>query len=246
MNRQHGFSLIMVLVVTIILSVGSIMFLSRSSDDMGIGGSRRDSGLAQGLAEETANLMVGRFNSQNVATADISGNGIADRVEGYANIGAAPASLPLPYAFYAEAGNATQIVQRIATGESEQVSNPTIGPSISFATTSMSVNDLFVNASVHPLVFTQGSTGLALSANSWNAELSKNKSAAWFEYEINASNAAWVDLYVASASKVGGAKAFIRKFIGSYTDQLGGMISPITESAIHGTSGDWGGDGGGD
>lgn len=235
MNRQCGFSLIMVLATMIILSLGSAMFLSRSSDDMGIGGSRRDSGLAQRLAEETTNLVVGRFNSQDVATADISGNGIADRVEGYADISTSPAVLPLPYAFYSGAGT-TQIVQRIATGESTQTSNPANAPGISSAVTEMNISDLFVSGTVHPLVFTQSVAGIALSANAWSAETAKNKSAVWIEYEVNSSNSAWVDLYVAAAGQVGVAKAFTRKFLGSYTDQLGGMISPITESAIHGTS----------
>lgn len=235
MRKQRGVSLIMVLAVIIILSVGSLMFLSRSGDDMGIGASRRDSELAQGLAETAAGLMAGRLNSDDIATADISGNGIADRVEGYTNIGAAPTALTLPYAFYAESGNVTQIIQRVATGESTGTSVPAINQVVPNGTTQMMVNDLFVSAAIRPLLFTQNTAGLTLSANDWTAETARNKAAVWLEYEVNPVNSAWVDVYVAAAARVWAAKAFVRKFIGSYTDQLGGMISPITESAIHGT-----------
>jgi len=233
MRRESGFSLILVMVVIIILSLGATMFMGRSGDDMSAGASRRDSDLSQGLAEAAASLLLSRFISEDVAIADIDGDDIADRLAGYADLAAAPSVLALGYSFYPESGDTTSPIQRIATGESTGATSPLASSVVPAASSQISVNDLFVSETIRPLLFTQGATGFSTSNQTWSAEQSPNKAAVWFEYELNAEHEKWADVYVASMGQVGRAKSYVRRYVGSYTDQLGGMISPITESAMH-------------
>ena len=233
MNKQSGFSLLLVMVLIIILGLGSAMFVSRSGDDMSAGASRRDSELSQGLAEAGASLVLARFISEDDAVADIDGDGAVDRLAGYADLASAPSVMPLAYAFYPESGNTVSPVQRIATGESSGASSALISAVVPAASTQIGINDLFVSGTLKPLLFSQGEGGLAASAETWAGELAANKVAVWFEYELNAGHAQWADVYVAAMGQVGRAKSYVRRYVGSYTDQLGGMISPITESAMH-------------
>jgi len=230
---QSGFSLILVMVVILLLSLGTTMFISRSSDEMVAGASRRNSELATGLAESSANLLLTRFISQDVTTADMNGDGLEDRVEGFADLSTLPLNLPLLYAFYSATGNDTSPIQRVATGESTGTSMAIASQSVPSGTNEMMVNDLFISADVKPYLYTQTSNGLTLSVNTWAAEKAKNKAAVWMEYEVNKKYPKWVDIYVASAARVGNARGYVRKYVGTYTDELGGMISPITESSIH-------------
>jgi len=232
-NTQKGFSLLLVLVVIMLLGLTSTMFMHRSGDEMATGASRRDSGIAIELAENAANLILFRFISKDLNVADMNGNGLEDRAEGYVNISANPAILNLPYAFYTEPGNNIPPIQRIATGESMGTSATILSQSIPSNSNAMLVNDLFVSTTIRPYLFTQSPNGLSQSDKTWDAETAKNKAAVWMEYEINKENPAWVDLYVAAAAKVGNARGYVRRYVGTYTDELGGMISPITESAIH-------------
>lgn len=233
MHKQRGFSLLLVLFVILILSLGTAMFMNRSGDDMGAGASRRDSELANGLAEAAANLLLSRFIADDVTVADIDGNGIADRIEGYADIGAAPAILNITYAFYGQSGNSTPPIQRIATGESTGTSSSIVNQIIPSSTDLMLVNNLFVSNTIKPILYKQNGTGLSPSTSTWADEPSRNKAAIWFEYEQNPSHSKWADVYVAAAAQVGNARGYVRRYVGSYTDELGGMVSPITESAIH-------------
>lgn len=225
----------MVMIVTMILGLGSVMFINRSSDDMDIGASRRDSGLAQGLAETAATLVGVRFKSDDIAISDIDGDGVMDRALGYADLTLAPAILPLPYAFYTEAGNSTPPIQRVATGEASNAHAAIATQTITAASTEFSVNDLFISNTIHPILYRQTENGLTLSANDWTGETAKNKVAVWLEYELNPIEVAWLDIYVAASAQNGRAKAYVRKFIGSYTDEIGGMVPPLSESGLHGT-----------
>jgi len=157
---QSGFSLILVMVVILLLSLGTTMFISRSSDEMVAGASRRNSELATGLAESSANLLLTRFISQDVTTADMNGDGLEDRVEGFADLSTLPLNLPLLYAFYSATGNDTSPIQRVATGESTGTSMAIASQSVPSGTNEMMVNDLFISADVKPYLYTQTSNGL--------------------------------------------------------------------------------------
>lgn len=253
-TRQHGYILPLVLVFLVILMFNSASFFYRTADSTKLSGSSRDYDQALLLAESGANYVMGRFSNTTTTTATIAPCAAA-RMVGDINCDgsidgaqAKPASfnptlpLTLGYEFFLTTGsnaitqNAPGILQLVADGEARNTGTVAT-QAISTGTTRLRVNDLFVSASIRPLLYTQSSTGLAYSANTWSAESSAEKVAVWIEVTKNpdATKANWFDIYLCSAAQIGNGKAYLQRFMGSYTDLFGAAaIAPISESANHG------------
>ena len=103
-------------------------------------------------------------------------------------------------------------------------------------TSILRINDLFISASLRPLLLTQSQNGLVFSNNTWDAEQSPEKAAVWLEVsrDPDPAHASWYSLYLCSAAQVSNAKSYIQRFIGAYTDQLGArVIAPLSEASNH-------------
>jgi hypothetical protein len=209
----------MMTMLTMVLVAGmTIAYFERSMLFKRVGGSLRDANLAQTLAEAGMGRITGQFASVDVLLADINGSGIPDRDEGWQDLTTSPTTLPLGYSFYAKAGNPTSIIRRVAIGEGAGTIATTLNSQrVDVAIQSMRVNDLFISGQTHPLLFTETAAGgLAKSAKTWDQETSSQKVAVWLELEVNPSNAAFVDIYCATASQYGKAKSYLRQFVGTY------------------------------
>lgn len=261
---QCGYILPFVLVLLAILMAGSASFFYRSTEEAKLSGATRDYDQARLLAESGMNLVLGRITNFSATSAvigtsaavipciaaasapavnDLNCNNTADANE------AKPASftptLPLPvgYEFFltgvAGAGiteTRPGILQRVANGEARNSSSALAGQSVATNINALRINDLFISASLRPLLLTQSQNGLTFSANTWDKEPAAEKTAVWLEVSRDAdpAHATWYDLYLCSAAQVGNSKSYIQRFVGAYTDQLGAqVIAPLSEASNH-------------
>lgn len=260
MPAQQGYILPFVLVLLVALLAGSISFFSRANDSTQLSGASRDYDQAMLLAESGANWVLGRFTNGLTGTfvgigcaaasmpGDLNCDNTLDNSQGRpANFAPTNALLTLGYEFYLrDAVNtlstaaAPGTLQMVADGEArDQTQNATFNNNgiLPGATPRLRVNDLFVSATIRPILLVQSQAGLARSTATWNAEAAPEKAAVWLEVSRNPnpSYAGWFDLYLCSAARVGNAKGYLQRYIGSYTDLLGNaVIAPISESANHG------------
>lgn len=246
------------------LMVSSASFFYRSTQGTQLSGATRDYDQARLLAESGMNLVLGRITNFSAASAvantsaavipciaaasapavnDLNCNGAPDANE------AKPASftptLPLPvgYEFFltnaAGAGiteTSPNLLQRVANGEARNTPNALSDQSVLTSINALRINNLFISASLRPLLLTQSKNGLVFSGNTWDNEPSAEKAAVWLEVsrDPDPAHANWYSLYLCSAAQVSNAKAYIQRFIGAYTDQLGArVISPLSEASNH-------------
>lgn len=258
-QAQQGYILPFVLVLLVALMVGSMGFFSRANDSTQLSGASRDYDQAMLLAESGANWVLGRFTNSSTLTytgigcaaasmpGDLNCDNTLDNSQGRPGNFTPTLPLPLGYEFYLKdaAGTTTLsnnkapgTLQMVANGEARNSGGGLGGvQAVLSTTTNLRVNDMFVSASIRPVLLVQSATGLAKSANTWNAESAPEKVAVWLEVSRNPnpSYAGWFDLYLCSAAKVGNAKGYLQRYIGSYTDLLGNaVIAPLSESANHG------------
>lgn len=257
---QQGYILPFVLVLLVALMVGSMSFFNRANDSTQLSGASRDYDQAMLLAESGANRVLGRFTNGSTLSyasigcaaasmpGDLNCDNTLDNSQGRPSNFTPTLPLALGYEFYLkDASGSTTLsnnkapgtVQMVANGEARNSTPVALGgvQTVLSTTTNLRVNDLFVSASIHPILLVQSATGLATSTNTWNAETAPEKVAVWLEVSRNPnpSYAGWFDLYLCSAAKVGNAKGYLQRYIGSYTDLLGNaVIAPISESANHG------------
>ncbi len=128
------------------------------------------------------------------------------------------------------------ILQRVANGEAHNTGNPLTDQSVLTSVNALRINDLFISASLRPLLLTQGSNGLVFSSSTWDREPASEKSAVWLEVsrDPDPGHASWFSLYLCSAAQVGNAKSYIQRYVGAYTDQLGAqVIAPLSEASNH-------------
>ncbi len=263
-RAQAGYILPFVLVMLIMLMVGSASFFYRSAQGTQLSGATRDYDQARLLAESSMNLVLGRITNFSATSAvigtsaavvpciaaasapavnDLNCNGAADANE------AKPASftpaLPLPvgYEFFltnaAGAGiteSAPGILQRVANGEARNSSNALADQAVPTNVNALRMNDLFINASLRPLLLTQSQNGLTFSNSTWDKEPAAEKAAVWLEVsrDPDPAHSTWFSLYLCSAAQVSNAKSYIQRFIGAYTDQLGAqVVAPLSEASNH-------------
>lgn len=227
-NASKGFSLPVVMLLLTIGMLASTSFMARSVSELLHGGSSRNTDAALSIADAALSRVYGMFASQLLSVADIDGDGVIDRSEGYVDLSASPTTLPLSYSYYVPGATKAQLLQRVANGEGAEVSCAENDQKIGCA--ALSVSNLFLSGTIKPLVFTSGVDGMMESANTWATEVSKDKAAAWLEVVVNPSNPNWIDLYVEAVGQSGAGVSFVQRYIGSYSDQLGAAVAPITES----------------
>ncbi len=265
-DAQCGYILPFVLVLLAILMVGSASFFYRSTEEAKLSGATRDYDQARLLAESGMNLVLGRITNFSAASAvantsaavipctgisaasapavnDLNCNGTPDANE--AKPGSFTPTLPLPvgYEFFLTGAGGAGItetrpgtLQRVANGEARNTGNALADQSVPTNINALRINDLFVSASVQPLLLTQNQNGLVFSNNTWNNEAAAEKAAVWLEISRDAdpAHATWYDLYLCSAAQVGNSKSYIQRFVGAYTDQLGAqVIAPLSEASNH-------------
>lgn len=261
---QGGYILPFVLILLIMLMVGSASFFYRSTQGTLLSGASRDYDQARLLAESSMNLVLGRITNFSALSAvvstsasvipciaaasapavnDLNCNGTADANE------AKPASftpaLPLPvgYEFFlsnAAGAGITEpgpgILQRVANGEARNSGSALADQSVMTNISALRMNDLFISANLRPLLLTQSRNGLTFSSNTWNKEPAAEKAAVWLEVsrDPDPAHASWYSLYLCSGAQVINAKAYLQRFIGAYTDQLGARaIAPLSEASNH-------------
>lgn len=261
---QHGYILPFVLVLLVLLMVGSMSFFNRANDSTQLSGASRDYDQAMLLAESAGDWTMGRFfnlsspanastnrcpalTTQPLASAqpgDLNCNGTLDDTEGKVSSITPTLPLALGYEYYlADAGAPTTIrattapgtLQMVADGEARNNSDFTpTNQTLLSTTTMLTVNKLFVSSTIRPILLAQSATGLARSTNTWNTETSSEKVAVWLEITREKAGTGY-DLYLCSVAKVGNAKAYLQRYLGTYGSTLAGIqVSPLSESANHG------------
>lgn len=261
-EREHGYILPFVLVLMIALMVGSMSFFNRANDSTQLSGAARDYDQAMLLAESAGDWTMGRlFNitspangdanrcaaqtAASLATAqpgDLNCNGTLDDTEGKVSSVTPTLPLPLGYEYYLVDAGATLrvtttpgILQMVSDGEARNTGTALANQTVLSTTTRLLVNNLFVSSSIRPILLTQGAAGLAKSANTWSAETSSGKAAVWLEITREKAGGTGYDLYLCSVAKVGNAKAYLQRYLGTYGSTLAGIqVAPLSESANHG------------
>lgn len=259
---QQGYILPFVLVLLVALMVGSMSFFNRAKDSTELSGVSRDYDQAMLLAESAGDWVQGRFfNLSSPASADtnrcaaqtapslasaqpgdLNCNGTLDDSEGKVSSVTPTLPLPLGYEYYlVDAGTTMRgtstpgILQMVADGEARNTGTALNNQTVLSTTTRLLVNNLFVSSAIRPVLLTQGASGLAKSANTWSAETSLEKAAVWLEITREKAGGTGYDLYLCSVAKVGNAKAYLQRYIGTYGSTLAGInIAPLSESANHG------------
>lgn len=257
-----GYILPFVLVLMIALMVGSMSFFSRANDSTQLSGASRDYDQAMLLAESAGDWVQGRFfNLSSPASVDanrcaaqtapslgsaqpgdLNCNSTLDDSEGKVSSVTPTLPLPLGYEYYlVDAGTTMRgtstpgILQMVADGEARNTGTALNNQTVLSTTTRLLVNNLFVSGTIRPILLTQGAAGLAKSANTWSAETSSEKVAVWLEITREKAGGTGYDLYFCSVAKVGNAKAYLQRYIGTYGSTLAGInIAPLSESANHG------------
>ncbi|BBI98910.1 hypothetical protein FGKAn22_06030 [Ferrigenium kumadai] len=261
---QRGYILPFVLVMLVMLMVGSAGFFYRSAQGTQLSGATRDYDQARLLAESGMNLVLGRITNFSATSAvvstsaavipciaaasapavnDLNCNDVPDANEAKPASFTPPLPLPVGYEYFltnaAGAGiteTAPGILQRVANGEARNSSNALTDQSVLTGTTNLRVNDLFISSTLRPLLLTQNKDGLTFSSKTWDKEPSAEKTAVWLEVsrDPDPAHASWFSLYLCSAAQVSNAKAYVQRFIGAYTDQLGAqVIAPLSEASNH-------------
>lgn len=235
--RDSGYVLPFTLALLAVLTVLSAGFFDRAADSAIFSGSMRDSTQALLLAESAMNRLHGQFvNGKNV-----DGQGALDADDAknimYAMV-APPSPLNVSYLFYRTAGagvDQTQpdILQRVANGEARASGATLATQGVPDGASRIRVNDLFIGDTMRPVLFTHSAAGLVRSVSRWGDAANAEKAAAWMEVTRNPSHSKWVDVYVQAAAQVGASKAYVQRYIGSYTDTLGGWVPPLGEASVH-------------
>lgn len=260
-RQTQGYILPFILILLIMLMLGSASFFNSITSSGKLSGASKDYDQALLLAESGGNWLAGRFVNGNTTAyvgigcaaasmvGDLNCDGTRDDDQGHpANFAPTNALLALGYQFYLRdntdafrATGAAEILQLVADGEARnQTLNATFNNNgiLLGVTPRLRVNDLFVSATIRPLLLVQGATGLTRSTSTWNAETAPEKVSVWLELSRNPdpTHANWFDMYVCSVAKVGDSKAYLQRYIGSYTDPTLGstVVAPISEAANHG------------
>jgi hypothetical protein len=261
---QTGYILPFVLILLVMLMVGSASFFYRSTQGTQLSGATRDYDQARLLAESSMNLILGRITNFSAASAvvgtsasiipciaaasapavnDLNCNGTPDTNEAKPTSFTPTLPLPVGYEYFltnaagagiTEPGPGT--LQRVANGEARNSSNVLNDQSVLTDINALRMNDLFISASLRPLLLTQSQNGLVFSSKTWDKEAAAEKAAVWLEIsrDPDPAHASWYNLYLCSAAQVSNAKAYIQRFIGAYTDQLGAqVIAPLSEASNH-------------
>ena len=176
------------------------------------------------------------------AVNDLNCNGLPDANEAKPDSFTPLLPLPVGYEFFASTGagiteSTPRLIQMVANGEARNAGMAANSQAVLLnGAHQLRVNDLFIDASLRPLLLTQDRNGLTFSGNTWSGESNPEKAAVWLEIarDPDPAHASWYDLYIESAAQVGTAKAYVQRFVGAYTDMLGAqVIAPLSEASNH-------------
>ncbi|MDH4273968.1 MAG: hypothetical protein OEW08_02900 [Gammaproteobacteria bacterium] len=239
--RQRGYVLLLVLVLLSALMVGSVQFMARTATGAQISGTTRDTEETSLLAENAANLVLGRFMNG----ADLNGDTVADNTQLRINPNALDNAPTLPYAFIVSTGltqgiaqTRPTLLQRIADGEAHGVAAPTDTSDYAYApqilhdnVTQLRVQQLFATGA--PLIFTATADGaLITSATTWT-EPAARKAAVWLELVRQPKDDAYIGIYVQATAQIGNTRAHLQRFGGFLHTSLLGNLATLTESSTH-------------
>lgn len=241
-HRQTGYVLVLVLLLLTALMVGSVQFMSRTAIGAQISVSARDNDETVLLAENAANLLLGRF----MYGADINNDGIADNTQLRIDPMSLDQAIALPYVFAVSGGKSVgmdqtrpSLLQRVADGEAHAFSIPdaaadyTVVPQIfQSAATQLRIAQLFSTGK--PLLFKADDSGaLSRSSRSWSDEDALRKAAAWIELVREPADDAYLRIYVEAAAQIGQNRAHIQRFGGFLHVNLLGNLATLTESSAN-------------
>lgn len=237
-RHQAGFVLPFALVLLVVLIMLSAGFFNRSADSAVFSGTTRDSGQAMLLAESALNRLMGQFLSgKNVDGQNNTDSADAGSIR--TSISSPPATLSVKYVFYRSSATAIDqtspgILQRVADGEARNSGASLSSQKVANGTARLKINDLFVNSgTMRPMLYVRDGNGLSGSvATSWDAETATEKVAVWIELTLNPTHNDWLDIYVQAAAQVGGSKAYVQRYIGSFQPPTldPTAVSPISQS----------------
>ena len=250
-HSSGGYILPIVLVLLVAVMLGSLSFFNRVNDSTELSTATRDYEQAVLLSESAGNWVLGRLQnnvSPTIASpsrcpakavlpaastvaqpGDLNCDGRADYEQ--ARIADPGPSLPLTlsYEYYlSDAGDTLRantppgILQMIADGEARNTGTALTNQAIPSGTTRLLVNNLFIGA-VRPILLIQTATGLVNSGSTWTAETSAEKAAVWLEITRNGSGTR--DLYLSSVSRVGNAKAYLQRYVGTLNSGVGSLAA---------------------
>jgi len=232
-KKQDGYIVIMTIILLTVLLTTSISFFQRSANNMQMTGYNRDSAESLLLAESAMNSLMGRYMTQDI---DLDNPGVPDMSENITNV-AAP---PIPYIYYiAAAGVIAQnpaILQRVANGEAQNISNPLVSNMVPAGVNNLSIGDLFAPGAARPIVFTFAANNLlqpepVADSTAWdNAVLNNNQiAAAWFEAVQDPNIIGSLQVYIQSVAIVGNSKSYVQRLFG-YIDTTVGSLSTLNQN----------------
>lgn len=260
-RHQSGYVLVLVTVFLMVLAGATIQFFNRTAENTRISNNYRDNSASLILAESAMEFIYTSFTSftsalttQAGCTPDMS---CAVQVK---NSLTNPDPVMLPYAYYIAndplspnslSESRPSVLQNIATGEANAVSNVTLTNS-SVPQAPLRIEDLFVDANRHPMLFgIDPNTGILTRitaapnwpsawtqqpdptdpGNIWNGLVPNTRAATWLEFTLNPDDSSSIDIYIQSAARVGTNFSYTQKYIGSVFAQTRlGSLPVLAES----------------
>ncbi|MEK6750068.1 MAG: hypothetical protein AABY83_12825 [Pseudomonadota bacterium] len=242
-TASQGYVLLLVLVLLSALMVGSVQFMSRTAVGAQISGTTRDHDEASLLAENAANLVLGRF----IYGGDLNNDTIADNTQLAIDPSALDNPLQLNYVYAISNGfnagisqHRPVLLQRVADGEAQGIAVPGSALDYSYAaqilrsdSPQLRIQQLF-NVG-NPLLYTAAPDGtLTKSESTWQAEPALRKAAVWLELVRQPNDDAYVGIYVEASAQIGHTRAHIQRFGGFLHTTLLGNLAALTESSTAG------------
>ncbi len=264
-HQQQGLSLLLVLVLLVISISTSLFFHQRMVSSTQISGATRDNSESLMLAESAMEMLRGGFINKLCTLATLADcatvapatpnydkdrtGAIIGKMKDAAALETALTLSEVDYLFYVGAADqlSPSILQRAANGGAGIAgASCTVAAgthAVSAADCNLDVNTLFTGVNNNPLLFTTNANGLLVqsAAANWQAELASanNNStvaAAWIELTVNNDDPDGTDMWVQSVARVGVAKSYVQRYIGTYypaSTALGSLAGLVESSNIN-------------
>lgn len=229
MKQQSGYVLIIVLLMLGMLMLASIRFLDRSVTNVQMSGENRRISESLLLAESAMNSLLGRF----AYGADLNRDGTADN-QLRIDLNEMPPTLPLPYLYYATAGNGIDqsqpsLLQAVADGEA-RAQGSAINDHAAAVNSLLQINSLY-SGDNRPITFLQTANGLEISDQSFDSLPSHpGRAVAWLEVVRKPDDEPGVKIYVQAAAQVGDSRSYVQRYAGQYRLALGRTIPTLAEA----------------
>lgn len=218
-QKQKGVALLMTMVIVGILTATAVSFLDSTINMLKNSSSEADVLAADNLVETGLDLIYSRFNNMDdLAASDINMNDQRDIQDGY--VDPADPVFNLGYSYMVDGGTTPVLLQIIKSGEELGIGGCSITtnllPNSCTADTGSTIESLFVDGVIHPIVLTKVGSNITISNNSWANEPAKEKVAVWIEYVKNPNIPNQTDIYLLGVAQVGKVKTFEQRSLGLY------------------------------